>query len=130
MPTAATPKPMNISPAAKSFGWRILAMAPSSSGGTCLFYARAGQPAAASIPVLGAQILQVRVDHLRLHALRELRLDLVEARDLRVANVIDFDHVPAELRLHRRRRELAFRQSDHRIGERLHEVRRRIPVEI
>ena len=40
------------------------------------------------------------------------------------------DHVPAELRLHRLRRELALRRRVHRVAERLHEVGRRVPVEI
>src|SRR5215831_14275166 len=133
---APSPKAMNINPAKKSFGWRIFAMtAPPLADYLGLLI---GLPGAGSDPrrlawlvaVLGAQILQILVDDLRLHALLELRFDLVVARDLRIADVIDFDDVPAELRLHRRGRELALRGGNHRIGERLDEVRRRVPVEI
>src|SRR6476659_5591087 len=60
--------------------------------------------------VLGAQILEVLVEPLRLQPLLKLRLDFVVGRHLRVANVLDLDHVPAELRLHGLRRELAFRR--------------------
>ena len=51
-------------------------------------------------------------------------------RHLGVADVLDHDHVPAELRLHRLRRELALRRRDHRVAERLDEVGRRVPVEV
>ena len=54
--------------------------------------------------VLRAKLFEVAVEILTLHALLELRLHFVEARDLRVADVRDLDHVPAELRLHRRAR--------------------------
>ena len=38
--------------------------------------------------------------------------------------------MPAELRLHRLRRELALRRLHHRVAERLYETRRRIPVQV
>ena len=55
-------------------------------------------------PLFGAELFEIAVEILALHALLELRLHFIEGRDLRVPNVRDFDHVPAELRLHRRAR--------------------------
>jgi len=52
---------------------------------------------------LGAQLLEVRIEVLRLQALLQLGLHLLVRRDLGIADVVDADHVPAELRLHRLR---------------------------
>src|SRR5438105_11922760 len=54
--------------------------------------------------VLRAQILEVFVEPLRLQALLKLRLHFIVRRHLCSALVLDQDHMPAELRLHRLRR--------------------------
>ena len=87
-------------------------------------------PSADHMPFFARSSLKYSSSMLALHPLLELRLHLVERRHLGVADVVDLDHVPAELRLHRHRRELALRQLDHRVRERLHEVARRVPVEV
>ena len=46
------------------------------------------------------------------------------------AHVLDQDHVPAELRLHRHLGVLALLELDHRVAERLHVAGGRVPVEI
>src|SRR5712664_1734321 len=60
----------------------------------------------------------------------QLLLDGVERGELRGADVIELDDVPAELGLHRRFGVLALFQLRERLGERLYESARRIPVEI
>src|SRR5437899_3077395 len=80
--------------------------------------------------VLSAQVLQILFHHLSLHSLLQLRLYFLEAWDFGVADVVELNNVPAELRLHRRGRELALLQRDHGVAKRLYEIRRRIPIEI
>src|SRR6185295_904124 len=54
----------------------------------------------------------------------------LERRNLGIANVVDLDDVPAELRFNRSGRELALWQGYHRVSERLDEIGRGIPVQI
>src|SRR5690242_20169227 len=117
------PIAMKSAPAKKSFGLRVDRIKspswaeppggprrPARSIASAMVAAekRAGPRACPSLPcqnaasgsdaVLRAEILEVLVEPLGLQPLRELRLHFLEARHLRVADVVDLDHVPAELR--------------------------------
>src|SRR6185437_17171737 len=80
--------------------------------------------------VLEAQVGDVLLDPRAARVLLELRFHFVEGRELRIANVLDLDHVPAELRVHGLGAELAFRKRLDRIAEWLHEVGGRAPTEL
>src|SRR6478752_2787864 len=79
---------------------------------------------------LAAQVHHHLLDLLLLGALAELVLQLGERRHLQRANVIQADHVVAEIRLDGRRRGLALLHRGDRVGERLHVTRGRAPIEV
>ncbi len=66
---------------------------------------------------LVAQALLVLLHLLLRDLLGDLRLELVQAGQLRLTHVVHADHVPAELALHRGLGELAFFQLDHGLRE-------------
>src|ERR1043165_9482054 len=110
------PIPMNINPATRSFGLRTTAMVPPRAP---YRYPRLPREARLTVccaglyTALGTQLFEIVVEIHALHALLQLRLHFVERRHLRLADVVDLDHVPAELRLHRCGREPALRELHH-----------------
>src|SRR5690606_18737361 len=77
-----------------------------------------------------AQLRLELLDALALELLADLRRDLGERRRLRVADVVEPDHMEAELRLGRRLGDLALLERDHGVAELLDEGIGRVPVEV
>src|SRR6267154_405104 len=79
---------------------------------------------------LRAQLADELLHFLLLHPREQLLLDGVERGELHGTDVVELDDVPAELGLYRCFGVFPLFQLSERLGERLDERARRIPVEV